>query len=346
MSAVSALFTRNFDNSKSPLFNQALILLLTAGMLAWPLVAVAQDDSRNETQPQTASAWTQSTFHTGVKMPRGLAVDKDGNVFVADWGNNRIVKVASNGNSATVAASIKNPSAIALDATGRMYISGVGTATVLPPIEPDKTLETGYRVFSGLPGKPLSFADIYEGDNCHEQGSTHNYSCEYTLRGATINGIALSGKSDANGNPYFYLSLGNGSIVSQSAIDAAFGDGQDDLDYLEPSFIPKGITFDASGNFYVVDGTFYQVRKVTPAGVWSRVGSGYNRPEGVAVDEAGNVFVADFGNNRVVEVTPAGVQTVLGTGLLGPTAVAVYNGVRESVFVSDSDNNRVVELEQ
>lgn len=52
-------------------------------------------------------------------------------------------------------------------------------------------------------------------------------------------------------------------------------------------------------------------KTMTPKGVWSRVGSGYNRPEGVAVDSSGNVLVTDRGSNQAVEVTPAGVRTFL-----------------------------------
>jgi hypothetical protein len=69
--------------------------------------------------------------------PRGVAVDAAGNVFVADYGNNRIRKITPDGLVATVAgngtasstdgtgsaASFKSPAGIALDGSGNLYVA-------------------------------------------------------------------------------------------------------------------------------------------------------------------------------------------------------------------------------
>jgi sugar lactone lactonase YvrE len=76
-------------------------------------------------------------------LPQGVAVDAFGNLFIADWGNNRIRQVDTNGIITTVAgdgpnltfgsysgdggpatnASLNNPSGVAVDAAGNLFIA-------------------------------------------------------------------------------------------------------------------------------------------------------------------------------------------------------------------------------
>jgi sugar lactone lactonase YvrE len=87
-------------------------------------------------------------------LPMGVAVDRAGNVYIADWGNNRIRKVAPDGIITTVAgngtqgysgdgglairASISSPNALAVDGAGNIYVadSGNNAVRILRPIRP------------------------------------------------------------------------------------------------------------------------------------------------------------------------------------------------------------------
>lgn len=73
------------------------------------------------------------------RYPRGLAFDADGNLFVADTGNNRIRKVAPDGHTVTIAGSFSGfrdgkgaeamfsrPSHLVVDGQGRVWISDSG----------------------------------------------------------------------------------------------------------------------------------------------------------------------------------------------------------------------------
>jgi sugar lactone lactonase YvrE len=72
--------------------------------------------------------------------PGGVSVDRDGNVLVADWGNNRVRKIAPDGTVSTLAgnggegfvdgvggadgqASFSAPSAVAVDAQGNVFVA-------------------------------------------------------------------------------------------------------------------------------------------------------------------------------------------------------------------------------
>jgi sugar lactone lactonase YvrE len=95
---------------------------------------------------------------------------------------------------------------------------------------------------------------------------------------------------------------------------------------------PYGLAFDRSGNLYVSDTDYAQLRRATPAKVVTTVaGSGEQTfadgagvaasfffPRGVAVDAAGVIYVADHVNNMIRKVTPDGVVSVFaGSGEAG-----------------------------
>jgi uncharacterized protein (TIGR03437 family) len=63
--------------------------------------------------------------------PRGVAVDANGNVYIADTGNDRVRKVDFLGTITTVADSLSGPRAVAVDRAGVLYISDTGHNQVL-----------------------------------------------------------------------------------------------------------------------------------------------------------------------------------------------------------------------
>ncbi len=131
----------------------------------------------------------------------------------------------------------------------------------------------------------------------------------------------------------------------------------------------QGIAVDGAGNVFVADTGNHTIRKITPAGVVSRLAgfpglSGsvdgfdeaarFNLPTGLTTDGAGNVFVADRGNHVIRRIAPDGSVTTLagsagssGSGD-GDGAAARFNGPHGVVadgagnlFVSDTGNHTV-----
>ncbi len=70
---------------------------------------------------------TQSTLVTGLSEPSGVAIDSAGNIFIADRGNDRVLKETPNtagGYTQTVIdTNLSLPIAVAVDSSGSVYIA-------------------------------------------------------------------------------------------------------------------------------------------------------------------------------------------------------------------------------
>jgi serine/threonine-protein kinase len=77
---------------------------------------------------------------TGVDNPKDVAVDVAGDIYVTDFGVNRVVKLAAGSDTPTVVPynrrigfenSINEPTGVAVDASGNLYIVDWGNHRVL-----------------------------------------------------------------------------------------------------------------------------------------------------------------------------------------------------------------------
>jgi sugar lactone lactonase YvrE len=158
-----------------------------------------------------------------------------------------------------------------------------------------------------------------------------------------------------------------GGVVSTLAGSAGFSGYVDGTGPAARFGYPAGVAVDGSGNVYVADPYYQDIRKITPAGVVTTLagspgavgsadGTGsaarFNWPGRLVLDGSGNLLVADTNNHTIRKITPAGVVTTVaglantsgsadGTGSAarfnGPTGLAF--DVAGNLYISDERNN-------
>ena len=74
---------------------------------------------------------------SGLSRPEGIAVDRDGNLYVADYGRSRVVKLAPDGHLLTSWGStgqgngdFVGPKGVALDGNGHLYVADTGNGRI------------------------------------------------------------------------------------------------------------------------------------------------------------------------------------------------------------------------
>ncbi|HEY0308849.1 MAG TPA: Ig-like domain repeat protein [Acidobacteriaceae bacterium] len=77
------------------------------------------------------------SYLTGYAAPKGVLVDGGGNIYVADTGNNRIMQIRQ-GASTVLTTSVSSPTQLSLDGSGNLYVVDSGNSRVV-----EVTLSTG-----------------------------------------------------------------------------------------------------------------------------------------------------------------------------------------------------------
>jgi uncharacterized protein (TIGR03437 family) len=252
-----------------------------------------------------------------LNTPSGIALDAQGNIYIADTYNCRIREIMSNGKIQTIAgtstcaysndniyaseAALAFPSSVAVDASGNVYIAEEYRIRKI-------TFTTGVITTlansNGLPpiGETMGLA-------VDTSGNLYVADTEYSL----LLRIAISADTIATlaGTNRYGFSGDGGQAVSAQ------------LDY------PVGVALDSAGNLYVADQDNERIRKITSGGVISTVagrtpygGDGgpaltavMNFPTQAITDSAGNIYFSDSYNHRVRKISTGGiVTTIAGTG--------------------------------
>jgi sugar lactone lactonase YvrE len=299
-----------------------------------------------------------------ISAPYGVALDTNGNLYIADSNNSVIRKVAS-GVIATVAgngigyagdggpatgALIKYAYGAAVDASGDLYIADAANNRIRK-VATNGTITTvagtGTAGYSG-DGGPATSAEL--------NGPA----------GVLVDGAGNLYISDT-GNSRVREVVANGTIATVAGNGtAAFSGDKGPATSASLSF-PYGLAMDTAGNLYIADTYNSVIRKVATNGTITTVAGdnvpGYSGdggsptaaqldfPYGLAVDGSGNLYIADSSNNRIREVSSGTIATVAGSNTAGyagdgaaatsaelqnPQGVAV--DAAGDIFIADTGN--------
>lgn len=272
------------------------------------------------------------SFANGFSNPGGIATDAAGNIYVADKGNNQVMKVPADGSpAAAIGSGFSGPSGIAVDAAGNIYVADTDNGEVKKMSPDGLTISSIGSGFSAPVGVAVDGAgNVYVADRDNEaaykilisDGSVVTLSNDFD----TPSGIAV----DLTGQNIYVSDAQANSVFKVSPTGCGCND---DLGYVFNS--PTAVALDPQGNVFITDVDIYTggpglVYKVDDRGCnLVDVGSHFVTPDGIAVDPAGNLFVTDATPGTLYKVTPWGgyfLATVLPKGLKLNDTTGVITG--------------------
>ncbi len=265
-------------------------------------------------------------------QPDGLAVDQAGNVYIADFVENRVRELSTSGSITTLAgnyvvfsgdngpatsATLRAPNSVAVDNSGNLFIADSANFRVRE-VAANGTITTiagtGSSASSGDNG-PATSAAIAEPTDVAVDGNGNIYiaTSAYRVRKISTNGTI----STVAGTGVFGYSGDGGPATS-----AQLGFSQ-------------RIAVDVNGNIYIADTNNNRVRKISSSGIITTIagvgtagfsGDGgpataaqLNSPGRLALDPIGNLYIADA-NNKIRKVGLDGTISTFST--LGGYAVS------------------------
>lgn len=276
-----------------------------------------------------------------LNYPTGVAVDANGNVYIADKNNSVIRKVNTSGIITTIAgtsvagytgdgglatsAKINLPAAVATDAAGNVYISDTYNHAI-------RKVSTSGIITTVAGGNGIG----YTGDGSVATSAEFNFPW-----GLTVDNSGNIFVGDEHNHVIRKVNT-SGIITTVAGTGTSGYTGDGGLATAAKLNVCNGVVSDAQGNLYISDVSNNVIRMVNTSGVITTIAgtgvSGYSgnggsatlaqldTPSSITLDTAGNVLFTDGDNHVVRKIT-------LGCGLAFTT-----QPINQSVSKGDNVN--------
>jgi sugar lactone lactonase YvrE len=351
-------------------------------------VILVTEDNNQRVQIYNAAGSFQRTIGSGppassatgqFNFPRDAATDGLGNVFVADYGNDRVQKFSGNGTylrswggNGSTPGKFKRPYGVAVDVDGNVYVADSNNERIQKFDNTGAYLASFGSAGSGsgqffqlrrvavTPG--ASPPDVFGAD------LWGNKAVRYNGAGNVERTYADVPPPPGGFNEPYGMTIGSGSVfvadtnnqrVQRFATGGAFQANWGERGFGETNSgfnWPRDITFftdtvhAAAPTLWVADTKNYRLQEFfsdgSPTGrTLGKRGNGadqVNWPYAIAAGD-GTIFLADTFNNRVQRWDPGTGHVVwTATGFFHPRDLTV---VGTTVFVADTENHRIVKLD-
>ena len=252
-----------------------------------------------------------------LNSPRGIGLDRAGNLFIADLGNGCVRRIDAKGTISTVAgtgesgyysgdggparlARLSGPQAVAVDRAGNLYIAdgsalrrvdATGTITTIAGTEKSGYSGDGGPAVEAQLGGPTNVA-VDRAGNLYIADSSNQRIRRVDVPG-TITNFAGNGRQGRSGD-------GGPAVAARLTW-------------------PRGVALDSAGNLYIADTGNQRIRRVDTRGIIRTIaGTGrryfggdggpaveawFRGPYDLVVSSVGDVYVADTDNHRIRVLT-------------------------------------------
>jgi sugar lactone lactonase YvrE len=239
--------------------------------------------------------------------PFGVALDKEGNLYVADGGNNNSIrKIDLAGVGTTLAggeegyaegagklAAFNTPSGIAIDAAGNLYVADTGNNAIRKV--------TPQGVVSTLAGDGLAGDKDGKGAAAQFNGPI----------GVAVDAAGVVYVSDTYNDRIRRIAPDGQVSTIAGGKRAGLADGAAAQALFDT---PTGLALNAAGELYIADTGNSAVRKLDKNGNVSTVAAASDddraallrTPVGIALTPDGFLYVASNSHGRLAQITPAG----------------------------------------
>jgi sugar lactone lactonase YvrE len=235
--------------------------------------------------------------------PYGLAVDRIGDVYMADILNMAIYGLASDDSSlnAVVSSGLLTPFGVAVDGTNNLFITDQGNQAIFEQANGTSILVP--LVTTGLVS-PTGVA-VDRADNLFVTDPGNYALYELPAGGSGLTTLVGSGLDsaygvavdvadnvyvvNANNNKVYELSPGGTNLITLPSTGET---------------APTGVAVDGAGNVFMLDSVHNTVKELPAGGstLTTVVATGLNFTDGLAVDNEDDIFISEPSNEAVYEL--------------------------------------------
>jgi uncharacterized protein (TIGR03437 family) len=299
-------------------------------------VVIGQPDLRTSV-PNVDSQGGQRPSQTSLNSPRGIAVDSSGNLYVADYGNNRVLRyprpVDQSGRiapdvvlgqvdftnsvyAAVSAASLHSPIGLSIGPDGDLFVADSGNHRVLE--------------FASGAGSGSAAVRVYGQPNFSSSAAPTGASPQTLTapQGVYVDSASNLYTADTGANRLLVFTNTQGQPPLGAIATFVIGQNRFDTSLSTVFRGPTDVALDSAGSIYAADKENNRVL-VFPSLLFLPISGGF--ASGVVGQSTTSGTAANWDSGD-------GLATA--EGLAAPTGVSIDR--RDTLYIADSSNNRVV----